>query len=138
MSNIISIELDPIKDGLKDKTKHIESTAGRYVILGTNYQHRVISEKEFWEYMQKMDEADNAAQMIIDDYLIFFDKSKIFQVAGEDYFVGSFIVVSPCESGSNVFKRFNEEQIDEIKADLSGYFTELIVDGERCEALGID
>ena len=137
MENIISINLDPVRDGIIGKVEKAESTAGRYVVMGTNFEHRIISDKEFWGYMKAMDASGNKVQMVLADYLIFFDKSKLITVAGDQYLVGSFILVMPSNDGS-LFARLDEDDIEEVKEDICGYFTELIINGERCDALGLE
>ena len=41
-----SLNLDPLKDGFVGTIEKAESTAGRYAVIGTNYDHRFISEKQ--------------------------------------------------------------------------------------------
>lgn len=137
MENTISINLDPIKDGITGKVETAESTAGRYVVMGTNFEHRIISDREFWEYIRQIDETGNLVPMVLSDYLIFFDKTKVVNVFGEDYLIGSFILVNPKDE-NNLFARMDEDDMEGVKEDICGYFTELIINGERVEALEVE
>lgn len=65
MADVISINLDPMKDGIIGKTDTVESTAGRYLVVGTNFDHRIISEKEFWDYLKAMEDAGVSHQAIM-------------------------------------------------------------------------
>ncbi len=137
MENTISINLDPIKDGITGQVETAESTAGRYVVMGTNFDHRIISDREFWDYIRQIDEAGNLVPMVLSDYLIFFDRSKVVSVSGEDYLVGSFILVNLTDE-NNLFARMDEDDMEGVKEDICGYFTELIINGERVEALEVE
>ena len=47
MSEKIRFDLNPVIDGILGETGNIESTVGKYVVIGTNFEHRIISEKEY-------------------------------------------------------------------------------------------
>ncbi len=136
MADVISINLDPMKDGIIGKADTVESTAGRYLVVGTNFDHRIISEKEFWAYLKAMEDAGVSHQAIMGEYLIFYDQSKVITVSGDDYLVGSFLLVKP-SGDSNVFTHMSDEDIEGVKEDISGYFSELIINGERYDALAV-
>ncbi len=132
MSERVKINLNPATDGIIGGDEGIESASGKYVIIGTNYEHRVISEDEYIKLTQQM---QNVA-MVIDDYMIIFDERKMICVDGDYYLVGSFILsqmtAKPC-----VYERLSEDDIEGVKCDLSGYMTDIIIDGERYSALEI-
>ncbi len=132
MSERVKINLNPATDGIIGGYEGIESASGKYVIIGTNYEHRVISEDEYIKLTQQM---QNVA-MVIDDYMIIFDERKMICVDGDYYLVGSFILSQmtdkPC-----VYERLSEDDIEGVKCDLSGYMTDIIIDGERYSALEI-
>ncbi len=132
MSERVKINLNPATDGIIGGDEGIESASGKYVIIGTNYEHRVISEDEYIKLTQQM---QNVA-MVIDDYMIIFDERKMICVDGDYYLVGSFILSQmtdkPC-----VYEHLSEDDIEGVKCDLSGYMTDIIIDGERYSALEI-
>lgn len=132
MSNRIKFDLNPVTDGIVGETEGIESTAGKYVVIGTNYEHRIISEKEYEQLLEQM---QNVA-MFIDDYMIIFDERKMICVAGDGYLVGSFILMK-MSLRPGVYERLTEDDVEEIKESLTGYMTDLIIDGERHFALEI-
>lgn len=133
MSNRLKIDLNPATDGIIGETKGIESTTGKYVVIGTNFEHRIISEKEYKNLLEQM---HNVA-MFIDNYMIIFDERKIICVEGDGYLVGSFILIKVCDKPC-VYERLTEEDIEEIKEFLTGYMTDIIIDGERHSALEIN
>ena len=53
------------------------------------------------------------------------------------YTVGSFILAKTCDSGE-VFCKLSGEEVEGVKEQLSGYFTEIIINGERYDALALD
>ena len=135
MANIISINLDPLKDGITGTVDKAESTAGRYVIVGTNFDHRVISEKVFQAYIDEMNKREILGCIIIENYMLFYDSTKLVNVDGENYLVGSFLLVKLAETGDSAYLWLSEDDIEEAKEDISGHFAELIINGERYEAL---
>ena len=135
MANIISIDLDPLKDGIIGTVDKAESTAGRYVIVGTNFDHRVISEKVFQAYIDEMNKREILGCIIIENYMLFYDSTKLVNVDGENYLIGSLLLVKLAETGDSAYLWLSEDDIEEAKEDISGYFAELIINGERYEAL---
>lgn len=67
----ITINLDPIMDGIKGDIEKSQGTAGTFFVLGTNYEHRAISEKEFYGFIDQMKEY--VKQIVIGDYLLIYD-----------------------------------------------------------------
>mgnify|MGYP004451128823 FL=1 len=132
MSEKIRFDLNPVTDGIVGETGNIESTGGKYVVIGTNFEHRIISEKEYCELVDQM---QNVA-MFIDDYIIVFDERKPIVVAGDTYLIGSFILMKMGEMPGED-ERLTEDDVEEIKEFLSGCMTDLIIDGERHSALEI-
>ena len=41
------MNLDPMNDGIVGTIEKAESTAGKCLVVGTNYDHKVISESQF-------------------------------------------------------------------------------------------
>ena len=107
----------------------------RYVIVGTNFDHRVISEKVFQAYIDEMNKKEILGCIIIENYMLFYDSTKLFNVDGENYLIGSFLLVKLAETGDSAYLWLSEDDIEEAKEDISGYFAELIINGERYEAL---
>ena len=135
MGNVVSINLDPMKDGITGTVDKAESTAGRYFIIGTNYEHKVISQKVFDSYTDDMSKKEILGCVIVQDYMLFYDTTKLIRVDGSRYLIGSFLMVKLAQSGDHAYEWLSEDDIEEAKEDLSGYFAELIINGERYEAL---
>ena len=139
MGNTITINLDPTKDGFVGKIEKVESSAGRYVIIGTNYDHKFISEEKFDSITDELARADRLGLLMVRDYMIYYDTDKLIQVDGCSYLIGSFLVVEVSkEYGRHAYVRLGNGDVEAIKEDLSDYFTGLIIDGERCDALYVD
>lgn len=92
---IISIELDPINDGLTGMPGSVESNASRFFVMGTNFEHRAISDSEYFGYIEQMGE--NGVTLIRGDYLIIYDARKSFTACDEDYLIGSFLLAKERE-----------------------------------------
>ena len=131
----ITITLDPLKDGIQGTINNSESTAGRFLVVGTNYEHRIISEKEFFTYIAQMEVYSR--QLFFGDYMVIYDARKEITVSGEKYLVGSFMLAKTCDSGE-VFCKLSGEEVEGVKEQLSGYCTEIIINGERYDALALD
>ena len=140
MGKKFSINLDPIKDGFVGTIEKAESTAGRYAVIGTNYDHRFISEKQFNAYTDELSKKDTLGLLMTGSFMVFYDTSKLIEIDGENYFVGSALVVEPAgeNEAPHAYSWMESSDIEEAKEDLSDYLTELIIDGERYDALHVD
>ena len=133
--NIVSINLNPLEDGITVKNYEAESTSGRFVVMGTNFDHKVISEQEFFGYITAMGE--NAVQILYEDYLLIYDKRKKLIISGDSYLVGSYLMSVP-SGGGNMFEYLTDEDIEGFKENIASRVTELILNGERHDALELD
>ena len=139
MGKKFSINLDPIKDGFVGTIDKAESTAGRYAVIGTNYDYRFISEKQFTDYTDDMSQNKTMGLLMTGSFMVFYDTTKLIEVDGESYFVGSVLVVEPArdDEAPHAYSWMESSDIEEAKEDLSEYLTELIIDGERYDALHV-
>jgi len=140
MGKKFSINLDPIKDGFVGTIEKAESTAGRYAVIGTNYDHRFISEKQFNAYTDELSKNDTLGLLITGSFMVFYDTTKLIEIDGESYFVGSVLVVEAAgeDEAPHAYAWMGDSDIEEAKENLSDYLTELIIDGERYDALHVD
>lgn len=134
-NSIVSINLDPLSDGIVSEINNVVCTSGRFVIVGTDSSYKLITEKEFYGYLEKLGE--NNRQMMIGDYLIVLDNSKLIHTEDSDFFVGSFLLAKPSDK-SGVFDKLDDYEIPEIIDDIDGYFTELFINGQRVDALEVE
>lgn len=72
MSEKIRIELDPINDGIVGDVKKLSCGAGKYLVIGTNGEHRLISEEEYFDYVDAMDKVP----LFLADYMLFLKEAK--------------------------------------------------------------
>jgi len=128
----VRIELDPLNDGIVGEVKKLSSGAGKYLVIGTNGEHRLISEEEYFDYVDAMDKVP----LFIADYMLFFERSKMLFIDGDAYLAGSFLLVKLTDKPGE-FRHMTEDEIDEIKENLSGYMVDIFIDGERYSALEI-
>lgn len=138
MGDIISITLDPTKDGIVGKVDTMVATSGKYVVIGTNAEHRFISEKQFDAYTDELGKDDRLGLLIVKDFMIYYDKSKLIEVDDCKYLIGSFLLVEISTDGTGAYSRFGEGDVECVKETLSDYCADLIVDGERYSALCVD
>ena len=138
MGDIISITLDPTKDGIVGKVDTMVATSGKYVVIGTNAEHRFISEKQFDAYTDELGKDDRLGLLIIKDFMIYYDKSKLIEVDDCKYLIGSFLLVEISNDGTGAYSRLGEGDAEWVKETLSDYCADLIVDGERYSALCVD
>ncbi|BDF25362.1 hypothetical protein PM027_09640 [[Clostridium] symbiosum] len=134
-NSIVSINLDPLSDGIVSEINNVVCTSGRFVIVGTDSRYKLITEKEFYDYIEKL--GKNNHQMMIGDYLIILDNSKLIHTADSDFFVGSFLLAKPSSKGG-VFDKLDDYEIPEIIDDIDGYFTEIFINGQRIDALEVE
>ncbi|SHN48471.1 hypothetical protein SAMN02745247_00047 [Butyrivibrio hungatei DSM 14810] len=138
MGDIISITLDPTKDGIVGKVDTMVATSGKYVVIGTNAEHRFISEKQFDAYTDELGKDDRLGLLIVKDFMIYYDKSKLIEVDDCKYLIGSFLLVEISTDGTGAYSRLGEGDVECVKKTLSDYCADLIVDGERYSALCVD
>ena len=124
MSEVISISLDPLKDGIIGTVEKAESTAGKYVIIGTNYEHRVIPEAVFESYTDEMAKKDILGCIIVADYMLFYDTTKLIKVDGENYLIGSFLLVKISQTGNSAYVWLSEDDIEEEIEKFKKYSSE--------------
>ncbi len=128
----ITINLNPIMDGIQGDIEKREGTAGTFFVIGTNYEHKAISEKEFFGFIDEMQEYGK--QLVISDFILIYDDRNAINIADERYFVGSFLLAKMGGRGE-VFCRMSENDIENAKEFLAEYFAEILINGERYEAL---
>ncbi len=131
-NNIVSIKLNPIKDGVTTKDFKVHSMSGRYVIMGTDFNYTTVTENEYFGYIKEMGE--NAVQMLYGDYLIIYDKRHVINAAGDQYFVGSFLMAVPSE-GNEMFEYLNDVDVERFMEKISCEFEEICINGDIYDAL---
>lgn len=132
MSEKIRIELDPLNDGIVGNVDKISCGGGKYIVIGTNNEHRILSEEEYFDYLDTMDKVP----LFIDDYMFFYDRRRSINIEGDTYLIGSFIIVKLSDRPGD-FRHMTDDEIDEVKEKLAGYMVDIFIDGERYSALEI-
>lgn len=132
------MNLDPMNDGIVGTIEKTESTAGKCVVIGTNYDHKVISESRFEEITGKLSQEERLGLFIIGDYMLYYDNSKLINIDGNNYFIGSFLMVQVSNDGQHVYSWLGSGDIEAAKEEILDYFTEVIIDGERYDALYVN
>lgn len=129
------MNLDPMNDGIVGTIEKAESTAGKCLVVGTNYDHKVISESQFEEITGKLSQEERLGLLIIGDYMLYYDTSKIINIDGDNYFIGSFLMVQVSNDGQHAYSWLRADDIRAAKDEITDYFTEVVIDGERYDAL---
>jgi len=110
-------EMKQIMDGIKGDIEKSQGTAGTFFVLGTNYEHRAISEKEFYGFIDQMKEY--MKQIVIGDYLLIYDDRNALAVADDKYLVGSVLLAKMGERGE-VFCRMSEDDMEGFTLHTEG------------------
>ena len=129
------MNLDPMNDGFFGTIEKAESTAGKCLVVGTNYDHKVISESQFEEITGKLSQEERLGLLIIGDYMLYYDTSKLISIDGDNYFIGSFLMVQVSNDGQHAYSWLRADDIRAAKDEITDYFTEVVIDGERYDAL---
>ena len=129
------MNLDPMNDGIVGTIEKAESTAGKCLVVGTNYDHKVISESQFEEITGKLSQEERLGLLIIGDYMLYYDTSKLINIDGDNYFIGSFLMVQVSNDGQHAYSWIGADDIRAAKDEITDYFTEVVIDGERYDAL---
>lgn len=129
------MNLDPMNDGIVGTIEKAESTAGKCLVVGTNYDHKVISESQFEEITGKLSQEERLGLLIIGDYMLYYDTSKLINIDGDNYFIGSFLMVQVSNDGQHAYSWLRADDIRAAKDEITDYFTEVVIDGERYDAL---
>ena len=129
------MNLDPMNDGIVGTIEKAESTAGKCLVVGTNYDHKVISESQFEEITGKLSQEERLGLLIIGDYMLYYDTSKLINIDGDNYFIGSFLMAQVSNDGQHAYSWLRADYIRAAKDEITDYFTEVVIDGERYDAL---
>ena len=129
------MNLDPMNDGIIGTIEKAESTAGKCLVVGTNYDHKVISESQFEEITGKLSQEERLGLLIIGDYMLYYDTTKLINIDGDNYFIGSFLMVQVSNDGQHAYSWLRADDIRAAKDEITDYFTEVVIDGERYDAL---
>ena len=129
------MNLDPMNDGIVGTIEKAESTAGKCLVVGTNYDHKVISESQFEEITGKLSQEERLGLLIIGDYMLYYDTSKLINIDGDNYFIGSFLMVQVSNDGQHAYSWLRADDIRAAKDEITDYFTDRVIDGERYDAL---
>ena len=129
------MNLDPMNDGIVGTIEKAESTAGKCLVVGTNYDHKVISESQFEEITGKLSQEERLGLLIIGDYMLYYDTSKLINIDGDNYFIGSFLMAQVSNDGQHAYSWLRADDIRAAKDEITDYFTEVVIDGERYDAL---
>ena len=129
------MNLDPMNDGIVGTIEKAESTAGKCLVVGTNYDHKVISESQFEEITGKLSQEERLGLLIIGDYMLYYDTTKLINIDGDNYFIGSFLMVQVSNDGQHAYSWLRADDIRAAKDEITDYFTEVVIDGERYDAL---
>lgn len=129
------MNLDPMNDWIVGTIEKAESTAGKCLVVGTNYDHKVISESQFEEITGKLSQEERLGLLIIGDYMLYYDTSKLINIDGDNYFIGSFLMVQVSNDGQHAYSWLRADDIRAAKDEITDYFTEVVIDGERYDAL---
>ncbi|SCY10941.1 hypothetical protein [Butyrivibrio sp. INlla14] len=89
----ISIELDPVKDGISFGSAEVTRPDAHAVIIGTNGQVKQISMSEAVGVINALDKCGSAFTLGSSDYSVIYNKTKVFMADLQDYLVGSVLIM---------------------------------------------
>ena len=94
MSRIaINIELIPYKDGLIQLPDKVCRTELQGLIIGTNGKSRLIDLDGAHEIIKKLENRSTGNFLENTPYIMIFDGDRIFKAEGNQYFVGSVLIL---------------------------------------------
>jgi len=96
----VAINLDPLTDGIAIITKKDEDRRKGALVVGTNGDSKVISEKDGIAIMEQLyDDNILGEQLGKSPYLAVMNKKKSFTLGEHRYFIGSALVIKYTEDG---------------------------------------
>ena len=106
----ISIQLDPVRDGIVAFPNAVKVDDRRGIVIGTNGKHRTVNAEEVQDIIDRLDE--NSVGSTVGDYIGICDSRKVLTVDGTKYLVGSMLIVKCYDS--NLFMPVSEDDIAKI------------------------
>lgn len=131
----VSIELDPVNDGITnfDELKEVEDVRG--VVVSTTGKWRPISGDDITEIFDKLQK--NSEAVVLGDYLGCINNEKAFNISGERYFVGS-VVMFKCAGQCSPISPLSSVDINQMVKTLRNHLVQITFDGQAVTALSLD
>ena len=94
MKNIeISIQLDPVNDGVNSFPTDVRMKGRGALVIGTNGNYRFIAEDEAIEIMDKLSGCCETEYIGKTSYLVVYNSKKVIKTIEGKFFVGSALIV---------------------------------------------
>ena len=100
MKNIeISIQLDPVNDGVNSFPTDVRMKGRGALVIGTNGNYRFIAEDEAIEVMDKLSGCCETEYICKTSYLVVYNSKKVIKTIEGKFFVGSALIVKGTNAG---------------------------------------
>ena len=112
MKNIeISIQLDPVNDGVNSFPTDVRMKGRGALVIGTNGNYRFIAEDEAIEVMDKLSGCCETEYICKTSYLVVYNSNKVIKTIEGKFFVGSALIVKGTNAGMEFL---SEDEIDTV------------------------
>jgi len=116
MKNIdITIQLDPVNDGVSSIPANIKMKGRGALVIGTNGNYRFIDEDEAVEILDRLSGNCGTDYMGKNNYLVVYNSKKVIKEIEGRFIVGSVLIVKGTDKGIE----FQEE--DEINTVINEF-----------------
>lgn len=117
MENIeITIQLDPISDGVSDCPDNVKMKGRGALVIGTNGNYKFIDESEAFEIMDKLSGFCSTEYMGKTNYLIVYNSKKVIKTFEGRFFVGSALIVKGAQTGMEFI---DEDEINTVVSEFA-------------------
>ena len=131
----VSIELDPINDGITNFEELIEVEDVRGVVVATTGKWRPISGDDITEIFDRLQM--NSEAVVLGDYLGCINNEKSFNISGERYFVGS-VVMFKCAGQCSPISPLTKVDINQMVKTLRNRLVQITFNGQAVTAYPLD
>lgn len=100
MKNIdITIQLDPVNDGVSSIPANVKMKGRGALVIGTNGNYRFIDEDEAVEILDKLSGNCGTDYMGKNNYLVVYNSKKVIKAIEGRFIVGSVLIVKGTDKG---------------------------------------
>ena len=130
----VTINLDPVHDGAKIRNKTEAERKKGAIVVGTNGNRKIISEKEAIAIMEKM--IDDIQGEYLDKFhiLAVMNGQKIFEMRDHKYFIGSVLIIKYTDEGLD---GLDSEEFERALSEFESRLVMLRIAGQEYSAFEI-
>ena len=130
----ISIQLDPVKDGIICSFENVKPEDRNALIIGTNGKFRIVDEEEAFSVLDRLGGFCRSEYIGHTHFLVVFHSGKVIKAGDGEYIAGSVLIL---KNGKRGISFMTEEEIEKAKKEFAARIVTLCADGMNFSAYEI-